>query len=189
MTFEFDHPILSKREFAELPPNTIIATGPYTEMFSLMNIPNEMAYGYVARGVLKENGERSKKRFCLAYFDYYNKDYASHQSGRQRLILRPAFLAFPGRRRADERLGETVEGARGPGLHLQGPKQGPFRSRYPNSPTLFSATRSWPGPSRAPRIRYALPGCTGPWFPAKSRPSPWRIKELPDEMFKSPIAA
>ncbi len=138
--FEFDHPVLSKKELAELPPDTIIATGPYTEMFQLLDIPNEMAYGYVCRGVFKENGERSDKRICVAYFDRYTKDYAYIASANgvffgllfSRSPVGEAEMAVWEKQLAEQ------EGLTFSFKDLQ---QGPFRSRYPSSPRLFSGNK------------------------------------------------
>ncbi len=138
--FEFNHPIFSKKELAELPPNTIIATGPYTEMFHLLNIPYEMAYGYVCRGVFKENGERSDKRICIAYFDSYTKDYAYIASANG-VFFGLLFSRAPiGEAQMDvwERQLSEQEGLAFSFKDLQ---QGPFRSRYPSSPRLFSGDK------------------------------------------------
>ena len=135
--FEFNHPILNKKELDGLPPDTIIATGPYTEMFSLLDIPCEMAYGYVARGVMKEEGGgRSGRNICLVYLDSYTKDYA-YIASTNGIFFGLLFSRVP--------VGEREMGiwerqlAEGEDLHFnfKDLEQGPFRSRYPKSPTLF----------------------------------------------------
>ncbi len=183
VTFEFDHPILSKREFAELPPNTIIATGPYTEMFSLMNIPNEMAYGYVARGVLKENGERSKKRFCLAYFDYYTKDYA-YIAAANGLFFGLLFSRSPvGEEQMnvwEKQLKEQEDLA----FNFKDLQQGPFRSRYPNSPTLFSGDKILAGTIAGAQDPGTYFGVHGAMVSGKIAAIALEDKGVADEMFK-----
>jgi flavin-dependent dehydrogenase len=138
--FEFDHPVLSKKELAELPPNTIIATGPYTAMFQLLDIPYEMAYGYVCRGVFKENGERSDKRICIAYFDSYTKDYAYIASANG-VFFGLLFSRSPiGERQMDVWESQLAE-QEGLSFSFKDLQQGPFRSRYPSSPRLFAGDK------------------------------------------------
>ncbi len=134
--FEFNHPILSQKELAELPPNTIIAAGPYAHMFSLLNIPNEMAYGYLARGVLKEGSERSKQRFCIVHFDYYTKDYA-YVAAANGLLFGLLFSRKPVGEKELEIWEKQLRDDEGLEFNYRDLQQGPFRSRYPSSPTLF----------------------------------------------------
>ncbi len=134
--FEFNHPIISQKQLAELPPNTIMATGPYTEMFSLLDIPNEMAYGYVARGVCKENGERSDKRFCIIYFDSYTKDYA-YIAAANGVFFGLLFSRVPMGEREMGIWEKQLRDDEGLEFNFKDLEQGPFRSRYPGSPTLF----------------------------------------------------
>lgn len=144
VTFDFSSPILGKKDLAELPPNTIIATGPYTEMFSLLNIPYEMAYGYVARGVYKENGERSDKRICIAYFDSYTKDYAYIASANG-VFFGLLFSRAPVGEREMGIWEEQLKEQEGLEFNFKDLQHGPFRSRYPNSPTLFSGDKIMAG--------------------------------------------
>ncbi len=48
--FEFNHPVRSQKDMAELPPNTIIATGMYVECFEALHIPYQMCYGHICTG-------------------------------------------------------------------------------------------------------------------------------------------
>ncbi len=140
VTFEFNHPILNKKQLAELPPDTIIATGPYTEMFTLLDIPHEMAYGYLARGVYKENDVRTNKRFCIAYFDYYTKDYA-YIAAANGLFFGLLFSRSPVGEEHMNTWEKQLREQEGLEFNFKDLQQGPFRSRRPNAPTLFSGDK------------------------------------------------
>jgi len=59
------------RDFAELPPDTIIATGLFGEAFKELDIPHMQVFGYLAMG---ETEDKNPK--VVIYFDEYTRDYA-----------------------------------------------------------------------------------------------------------------
>lgn len=68
--FEFGRPFVSQGDFAQLPPDSIIATGLYFEAFEGLNIPYQNVFGYIGRG-RTDNGA-----LCAVWFDEYILDYA-----------------------------------------------------------------------------------------------------------------
>ncbi len=67
----FDHPILSQKEFALLPPDTIIATGLQIETYQALNIPHSPLFGYFAKGTVPHD-----KTVATLWMDTFTKDYA-----------------------------------------------------------------------------------------------------------------
>ncbi len=183
VNFEFDHPILSKRELDDLPPGTIIATGPYTEMFTLLDIPNEMAYGYVARGVYKENDNRTDKRFCIAYFDWYTRDYA-YVAAANGLFFGLLFSRTPVGEREMSCWEEQLREQEGLEFNYKDLQQGPFRSRYPNSPTLFSGDKILCGTIAAAQDPGTYFGVHGGLVSGKIAAIALEDKAAAQEMFK-----
>ncbi len=183
VTFEFDRPILTRKELDELPPDTIIATGPYTEMFTLLDIPCEMAYGYVARGVFKENGERSDKRVCVAYFDKYTKDYAYIASANG-VFFGLLFSRVPVGEREMAVWERQLREGEGLEFNYKEPQQGPFRSRRPNSPTLFSGDKILAGTIAAAQDPGTYFGCHGAMVSGKIAAVALEDREAAAEMFK-----
>ncbi len=183
VTFEFDHPILSRKELAELPPDTIIATGPYTEMFTLLDIPNEMAYGYICRGVYKENGERSDKRICIAYFDNYTKDYAYIASANG-VFFGLLFSRSPVGEREMDVWEKQLKEQEGLEFSYKEPQQGPFRSRRLNSPTLFQGDKILCGTIAGAQDPGTYFGCHGAMVSGKIAAIALEDREAAAEMFK-----
>ncbi len=183
VAFEFNHPILNRRELDELPPATIIATGPYTEMFTLMDIPNEMAYGYVARGVYKEGGERSDKRFCLIYFDSYTKDYA-YIAAANGVFFGLLFSRTPVGEREMGIWEKQLKEWDGLEFNFKDSEQGPFRSRYPSSPTLFQDGKILCGTIAAAQDPGTYFGVHGGLVSGKIAAIALEDKAVAQEMFK-----
>lgn len=69
--FEFDHPLVGQHEYAELPPESIVATGLYFEAFEGLRVPYQKVFGWLGKG-------RSSRDYpCLgAWFHDYVLDYA-----------------------------------------------------------------------------------------------------------------
>jgi hypothetical protein len=67
--FEFGWELRSQADMAELPPNSIIATGLYPEAFLALNIPCRQTYGYTS--LTRYDGEPK----AAAYFGDYTHDY------------------------------------------------------------------------------------------------------------------
>jgi hypothetical protein len=67
--FEFGWQLRSQADLAELPPNSIIATGLHPEPFIALNIPYQNVYGYTSR--VKYDGEPK----AAAFFNELTRDY------------------------------------------------------------------------------------------------------------------
>ncbi|MDD5748657.1 MAG: NAD(P)-binding protein [Actinomycetota bacterium] len=67
--FEFGKPLVSQGDFAELPPDSIVATGLYFEAFEGFNIPYQKVFGYIGRG-------KAAGSTCGVWFHDYTLDYA-----------------------------------------------------------------------------------------------------------------
>ena len=67
--FEFGWELRSQADVAELPPNSIIATGLHPEAFLALNIPYRQVYGYTSH--TRYEGEPK----AAAYFGDYTRDY------------------------------------------------------------------------------------------------------------------
>ncbi len=69
--FRYDAPVESKRDFAELPPGTIIATGMFQKAFEALDVPSVPAYACYAVQEFKNY----KGPETIVYLDKYTKDY------------------------------------------------------------------------------------------------------------------
>ena len=67
---EFEHPVTGQGAISALPPDTIIATGLYADVFDALNIPYQMGWCYGAKGRSDRDGE------AAIYFGNYTRDYA-----------------------------------------------------------------------------------------------------------------
>ncbi|MEW5944932.1 MAG: NAD(P)-binding protein [bacterium] len=68
--FEFGKNIESKSDVEALPPDTIIATGMYPEMFKLLALPFRECEAHIATTETERNAE------CQGYWGHYTGDYA-----------------------------------------------------------------------------------------------------------------
>lgn len=68
---EYNHKVLSQGEFAQLPPNTIIATGLLVEPYQAFNIPCENLYGWFTKGTVDHN-----ETTVSLWMDDFTNDYA-----------------------------------------------------------------------------------------------------------------
>ncbi len=68
--FEFGWWLKSQSDAADLPPNTIIATGLEIEVFEALNLPYVPIFGYIF------NGRYDGPPVMVGWFDTYTKDYA-----------------------------------------------------------------------------------------------------------------
>jgi len=69
--FRFNLALESKKDFAELPPGSIIATGMFRNSFIALDLPFTPAYGYIANKELKNyQGPQT-----VVWLDKYTKDY------------------------------------------------------------------------------------------------------------------
>jgi choline dehydrogenase-like flavoprotein len=74
--FSFDTPISTRRQFADLAPGSIVATGMFREAFEALDIPYTRAYGYFAGGP----APKDRSPFCVAYYNEHTQDYAYYAS-------------------------------------------------------------------------------------------------------------
>ena len=70
--FSFSAPVLTRKEFSDLPPGAIVATGMFREAFDALDIPYTPAYGLFAGGPAPEG----RSPFCVAYYHEHTRDYA-----------------------------------------------------------------------------------------------------------------
>jgi hypothetical protein len=70
--FSFGTPVRTRKDFGELPPGSIVATGMFREAFEALDIPYTRAYGHFAGGPASEG----RSPFCVAYYHENTHDYA-----------------------------------------------------------------------------------------------------------------
>lgn len=70
--FSFGTRVATRREFADLPPDSIVATGMFREAFDALDIPCTRAYGLFAGGPAPDG----RSPFCTAYYHDQTQDYA-----------------------------------------------------------------------------------------------------------------
>lgn len=74
--FSFKSPVRTRKDFADLPPDSIIATGMFRHAFDSLDIPYTRAHGFFAGGPARSD----RDPFCVAYFDEHTRDYAYYAS-------------------------------------------------------------------------------------------------------------
>ncbi|MHB8894609.1 MAG: NAD(P)/FAD-dependent oxidoreductase [Candidatus Geothermincolia bacterium] len=70
--FEFNHPVLSNDDVAELPPDTIIATGLYFEGFDACRVPYMTSFHFVGRQMIED----TESNHVTVYHGEFTRDYA-----------------------------------------------------------------------------------------------------------------
>ena len=70
--FSFNTPVSTRKDFADLPPGSIVATGMFREAFDALDIPYTRAYGFFAGGPSPEGRSPS----CVVYYHGNTRDYA-----------------------------------------------------------------------------------------------------------------
>ncbi len=70
--FTFNAPVKTRKDFDQLPPDTILATGLFRDTYEALGIPHVRVYGYIAFG-LRENWGGPP---VVLYIDKYTRDYA-----------------------------------------------------------------------------------------------------------------
>jgi hypothetical protein len=70
--FSFSTPLQTRKDFHDLPPDSIVATGMFREAFEALDVPYTRAYGFFAGGPAAEG----RSPFCVAYYDEHTQDYA-----------------------------------------------------------------------------------------------------------------
>ncbi len=74
--FSFGTPLRTRKDFGELPPGSIMATGMFREAFEALDLPHTVAYGHFAGGLAPEG----HSPYCVAYYDKHTQDYAYYAS-------------------------------------------------------------------------------------------------------------
>ncbi|MFH1150798.1 MAG: FAD-dependent oxidoreductase [Actinomycetota bacterium] len=72
VNFSFGTQVRTRKDFGDLPPGSIVATGMFTEAFDALDIPYTRAYGLFAGGTAPDG----RSPFCVAYYDEHTRDYA-----------------------------------------------------------------------------------------------------------------
>jgi flavin-dependent dehydrogenase len=183
VTFEWNSPVHSQADLAELPPGSIIATGPYGEMFRALRIPYEAAYGYTLRNSFRENGAKSSKRVLAAYFDHYTKDYAYIASANG-IVFGLLFSRTPvGQAKLDIWMRQLLE-TEGVTFNYCESLFGLFASKYPNSTRLFYGDKILAGGLAGAQDPGTYFGCHGGLVSGKIAAIALEDKALAYEMFK-----
>jgi len=184
VTFEWGNPVMTQKEFAQFPPNTIVASGPYIEAFEALNIPYQVAGGYVMSAPYKPwGGEKSFKRYCAVWFDYYTKDYCYMPTANG--ICAGLFFARrpvgEEQRTIWERQLKEQEGME---FKTWWPEQGYFASRYPNQPKLFAGNKILAGTVAGAQDPGTYFGCHGAMVSGKIAAIALEDKATAQEMFE-----
>ena len=72
VTFEFGHALVSNDDVAELPPDTIIATGLYFEGFDATRVPYLTSFHFVARQMIED----TESNHVSVYHGEFTRDYS-----------------------------------------------------------------------------------------------------------------
>jgi len=70
--FEFDHALMSNDDAAELPPDSIVATGLYFEGFDAMRVPYLTSFHFVARQMIEDTASNH----VTVYHGEFTRDYS-----------------------------------------------------------------------------------------------------------------
>jgi hypothetical protein len=70
--FSFNTAVSTRKDFADLPAGSIVATGMFREAFDALDIPYTPAYGLFAGGP----APAGLSPFCVAYYHEHTRDYA-----------------------------------------------------------------------------------------------------------------
>jgi flavin-dependent dehydrogenase len=70
--FTFNTPVKTRQDFADLPPDTILATGLFKDTYEAIGIPYVQVYGHMAFGTMENYGGPP----VVVYMDRYTQDYA-----------------------------------------------------------------------------------------------------------------
>lgn len=87
---EFNHPVISTKEFADLPPDSIIATGLYFEGYDAFDVPYMTSFHFIGRQAI----DQSIPNNVSLYFGAFTSDYA-YTSSMNGLLMAHVFQRFP----------------------------------------------------------------------------------------------
>jgi hypothetical protein len=71
--FEFNMPLKTRKDFDDLPPKTILATGLFRDTFEVLGIPFVPVYGLFGQGMMPDDYDGPQ---VILYIDRYTWDYA-----------------------------------------------------------------------------------------------------------------
>ena len=74
--FCFGTSVRTRKDFADLAPGSIVATGMFRHAFEALDIPYTQAYGYFAGGPAPEG----RSPYCVAYYHEHTRDYGYYAS-------------------------------------------------------------------------------------------------------------
>jgi hypothetical protein len=183
VTFEWGNPVVTQKDLAQFPPNTIVATGPYIEAFDALGIPRETAYGYVLSGKYRPHGVPSQASRVSVYFDHYTRDYCYLPSSNG-VVAGLFFARRPvGKEHRDiwERQIKETEGVE---FKTWWPERGYFASRYPNQPRLFKGDKILAGKLAGAQDPGTYFGCHGAMVSGKIAAIALEDKATAQEMFE-----
>ncbi len=183
VTFEWGNPVMTQKDLAQYPPDTIVATGPYIEAFEALNIPYQIAGGFTLSTIYRPwGGEKSNKRHCAVWFDRYTKDYCYMPTANG--ICAGLFFArrpiSEEQRATWERQVKETEGMEFKTWHQE---QGYFASRYPNQPRLFAGNKILAGTLAGAQDPGTYFGCHGAMVSGKIAAIALEDKATAQEMF------
>jgi hypothetical protein len=182
VSFEWGNPVECQADLAQYPPDTILATGPYPEMFEFCNLPSEAAYGYIMRTVYRREGGKCFDRHIAAFFDTYTKDYAYIPSANG-VVFGLLFARRPVGE--DQRLAWEHQLREKEGVEFKTwfPERGRFASRYPNSFRLFAGDKILAGTLAGAQDPGTYFGCQGAMVSGKIAAIALEDKALAYDMF------
>ena len=154
--FEFNKDFKSQHDFAQLPPNSIIATGLYPNgAFESFNIPYQKVFGYIGRG------KTDDYPCCAVWMDDYILDYAYYGSSNG-VVFCLYFAREPVKDSEFERFRETqLEGQEGMHCSSWFYHEGLVPTAEFNTPRLFCGDKILAGTLAGGMDPFALFGVHG----------------------------
>ena len=176
--FEFNHPLVSQGDFAQLPPDSVIATGLYFEAFEAFHIPYQKVFGYIGRG------KTDPGPACAVWFHDYVLDYAYYgASGGMVFVL--YFAREPVREDEFKRFEEEqLWGQEGIRCKLWDYHEGLVPTARYNNPRLFAGDKILAGTLTGMMDPIALIGVHGTLVSGKIAALAHRDKAEAYQLFK-----
>ena len=132
--FEFGHMIRSQSDAAELPPDTIIATGLEVEVFEALHLPYQQVFGYI--GIARHEGPPT----MVGWFDDYSRDYC-YRANLNGVVVVLGFDRRPVGGRMLEKWGSQLLRDEGVEIVEWVPHEGVVATRSISNPRLFSGNK------------------------------------------------
>ena len=153
--FEFGKPLVTQGDFAQLPPDSVIATGLYFEAFEALNIPYQTCFGYIGRGRTDRGPQ------CATWFAEYILDYAYYGSANG-VVFCLYFAREPVRESEWKRFTEKqLAGQEGMVCTRWDYHEGPAPTAVYNNPRLFAGDKILAGTLSGMMDPFALFGVHG----------------------------